>query len=91
MMTFNINNLTFRTHETQLPIDFSLSLSSTPVIYNQEVYCLGFFIKSLKPQTTRFLDCDYVLRIGAGDCEVRNLVHKEKKKNGSRFQSQMSP
>lgn len=89
MMTFNINNLTFRTHEAQLPIDFSLSLSSTPVIHNQEVYCLGFFIKSLKPQTTRFLDCDYVLRIGAGDCEVKNLVHKEKKKNGSRFQSQI--
>ena len=88
VMTFNVNNATFRTHERQLPIDFSLSFSSTPVIYKQEIYCLGFFVKSLQPQTTRFLDCDFVLRVGAGDTEVKSFIYKEKAKkktNESQF------
>ena len=80
MVTFNVNNLTFRTHGEQLPLDFCLSLSSTPIIDHNEIYCLGFFLKSLQPQTTRYLDCDYVLRIAEDVCEVKNLVIGERRK-----------
>ena len=78
LATFNVNNETFRLNLDQLPLDFSLSNSCTPIIDNREIFCLGFFMKSMKPQT-RFLDCDYVLKISEQNCEVRNLILPEKK------------
>ena len=86
IMTFNVNNLTFRLHIDQMPTDFSLSCSSTPVVDNNQIFCLGFFLQSLKPQSSRFLDCDYVLRITGENCEVRNLIYGEKKQLGKNAQ-----
>lgn len=82
MLTFNINNNTFRLMQDQLPLDFSLSSSSTPIIENREVYCLGFFLQSLKPQSSRFLDCDYILKISRENTEVKNLIFGARKQLG---------
>lgn len=74
VLVFNTNNNTFRACHDALPLDFHLSCSSTPIIDNREVYCLGFLFQTLKPNTSRLLDFDVVFRLGQENFDVRNVL-----------------
>lgn len=57
-----------------MPLDFALSTSSSPIVFNHAVYSLGFFLESSYPNVTRSLDYEYAVKVDGEKVDVKYFV-----------------
>lgn len=79
-MIFNDRALLFNVHESNfvnlgaiLPIDYCQSYA--PIVFNNNIYSLGYIAKSFMPNFTRYMDADFVLKIENGNIQCRDVFY----------------
>ena len=74
IIIYDVNKDSVNLAEYGLPIDYISSSFSQPIVNDGSIYCLGNFLQSIKPQTKRCLDSEYVLKIDHTNIELSEIV-----------------
>lgn len=79
-MIFNDRGLLFNVHESNfvnlgaiLPVDYCQSYA--PVVYNNNIYSLGYIAKGFIPNFNRYMDADFVLKIENGNIQCKDVFY----------------
>ena len=74
VLTFNTQTQIIRILPLEMPLDFALSTSSSPIVHNHAVFSLGFFLESSYPNVARSLDYEYAVKVDGEKVDVKYFV-----------------
>lgn len=70
-LLFNVNEGSFVNLGATLPVNYCQSYP--PVVVNNNLYSLGYVVKSVVPNFNRYMEADYVLKIENGNIQCRDV------------------
>jgi hypothetical protein len=74
VLTYNTQSGLIRTLPLEMPLDYALSTSSSPIVHNNAVFSLGFFLECSHPNVVRAIDYEYLVKVDGEKAEVNSFV-----------------
>ena len=72
-LLYNVNESNFVNLGEVLPMGYCQSYP--PVVLNNNLYSLGYVVKSVTPNFNRYMEADYVLKIENGNIQCRDVFY----------------